>query len=56
VAVQGCPITSIGIVVAALTRNRSTVLNDLQVDEPQFQRDIDGLVKGACAVAARGRK
>ena len=35
--------------MAALTRNFSTMLNGLQVDEGQFKRDIDKLVKGAKA-------
>jgi AhpD family alkylhydroperoxidase len=37
------------IAMAALTRNLSTELNGLQVDEPQFKRDIDKLVKNATA-------
>jgi AhpD family alkylhydroperoxidase len=40
--------------MAAVTRNMSTLLNGLQVDEPQFRRDIDHLVKAARAhMAAR---
>ncbi len=35
--------------MAALTRNMSTMLNGLEVDEPQFRRDIDKLVKNAGA-------
>jgi AhpD family alkylhydroperoxidase len=37
------------IAMASLTRNLSTMLNGLQVDEAQFKRDIDRLVKGATA-------
>jgi AhpD family alkylhydroperoxidase len=37
--------------MAALTRNLSTMLNGLQVDESQFRRDIGRLVKGAQAAA-----
>jgi AhpD family alkylhydroperoxidase len=33
--------------MASFTRNMSTMLNGLQVDEPQFRRDIARLVKGA---------
>ena len=33
--------------MAALTRSMSTMLNGLQVDEAQFRRDVDRLVKGA---------
>jgi AhpD family alkylhydroperoxidase len=33
--------------MAALTRNLSTMLNGLQVDEGQFRKDVDRLVKGA---------
>jgi AhpD family alkylhydroperoxidase len=39
------------IAMASLTRTVSTMLNGLQVDEPQFRRDIDRLVKGAKAAA-----
>ena len=35
--------------MAALTRNLSTMLNGLEVDETQFRRDIDKLVKNAGA-------
>jgi AhpD family alkylhydroperoxidase len=35
------------VAMAALTRNLSTMLNGLQVDETQFRRDVDRLVKGA---------
>jgi AhpD family alkylhydroperoxidase len=40
------------IAMAALTRSMSTLLNGLQIDEPQFRRDVDRLVKGARAAAA----
>jgi AhpD family alkylhydroperoxidase len=43
------------IAMASLTRNLSTMLNGLQVDEPQFRRDVDRLVKGARAAAAKKR-
>jgi len=39
--------------MASLTRDMSTLLNGMQVDEGQFRRDIDRLVKGAKAAAAR---
>ena len=35
------------VAMASLTRNLSTMLNGLQVDEAQFRRDVDRLVKGA---------
>jgi AhpD family alkylhydroperoxidase len=35
--------------MAALTRNFSTMLNGLEVDEAQFRRDVDKLVKNAGA-------
>lgn len=35
------------IAMASLTRNLSTMLNGLMVDEAQFNRDIERLVKGA---------
>jgi AhpD family alkylhydroperoxidase len=44
------------IAMAALTRNFSTMLNGLQVDEPQFRRDLARLVKGAKAAAKHGRE
>jgi AhpD family alkylhydroperoxidase len=37
--------------MAALTRNMSTMMNGLQVDEAQFKRDVDKLVKNATAAA-----
>jgi AhpD family alkylhydroperoxidase len=39
------------VAMAALTRNLSTMLNGLQVDEAQFRRDVNRLVKGAQAAA-----
>jgi AhpD family alkylhydroperoxidase len=39
--------------MAALTRNLSTMLNGLQVDEAQFRKDVDKLVKNATAAAAK---
>ena len=42
--------------MAALTRNLSTMLNGLQVDEVQFRRDVDKLVKGATAAATAAKK
>jgi AhpD family alkylhydroperoxidase len=44
------------IAMASLTRNFSTMLNGLQVDEAQFRRDIERLVKGAKAAAKRSRE
>ena len=41
------------IAMAALTRDLSTMLNGMEVDEPQFRRDIDHLVKGAKAAAQK---
>lgn len=38
--------------MAALTRTLSTMLNGMQVDESQFRRDVDRLVKGAAASAS----
>jgi AhpD family alkylhydroperoxidase len=35
--------------MASLTRELSTMLNGLQIDEAQFKRDVDRLVKGAKA-------
>jgi AhpD family alkylhydroperoxidase len=37
------------VAMASLTRDLSTLLNGMQVDEPQFRRDVDRLVKGARA-------
>jgi AhpD family alkylhydroperoxidase len=39
------------IAMASLTRNMRTLLNGLNVDEPQFRRDLDHLVKVARASA-----
>jgi AhpD family alkylhydroperoxidase len=39
--------------MAALTRNMSTMLNGLQVDEGQFRKDVDKLVKNVTAAAAK---
>jgi AhpD family alkylhydroperoxidase len=51
------------IAMASFTRSMSTMLNGLQIDETQFRRDVDRLVKGATAAAklsartqAQGRK
>jgi AhpD family alkylhydroperoxidase len=41
------------IAMASLTRSMSTVLNGLQVDEPQFRRDVARLVSGAKAAAKK---
>ncbi len=41
------------IAMASLTRDLSTMLNGMQVDETQFRKDIDRLVKGAAAAAKR---
>jgi AhpD family alkylhydroperoxidase len=41
------------VAMASLTREFSTMLNGLQVDEAQFRRDVDRLVKGAKAAAAK---
>lgn len=39
------------IAMASLTRDLSTLLNGMQVDEGQFRKDVDRLVKGATAAA-----
>lgn len=39
------------LAMASLTRSMSTLLNGLQIDEGQYRRDIDRLVKGAQAAA-----
>jgi AhpD family alkylhydroperoxidase len=39
--------------MASLTRELSTMLNGLQVDEGQFRRDVDRIVKGAKAAAKK---
>jgi AhpD family alkylhydroperoxidase len=43
------------IAMGSLTRNLSTMLNGLMVDETQFRRDVDKLVKGAKAAAKKNR-
>jgi AhpD family alkylhydroperoxidase len=44
------------IAMASLTRDLSTMLNGMQVDEQQFHRDVDHLVKGAKAAAKSSEK
>jgi AhpD family alkylhydroperoxidase len=44
------------IAMASLTRNLSTMPNGLQVDEAQFRKDIDRLVKGAHAAEKAARR
>jgi AhpD family alkylhydroperoxidase len=44
------------IAMAAFTRSMSTMLNGMQVDEPQFRRDLDRLVKGAKHASAPSKK
>jgi len=49
------------VAMASFTRSMSTMLNGLQIDEAQFRRDVDRLVKGATAAAklsarTQGRK
>ena len=39
--------------MASLTRELSTLVNGMQVDEAQFRRDVDKLVKGAKAAAKK---
>jgi AhpD family alkylhydroperoxidase len=41
------------VAMASHTRNFSTLLNGLQVDEGQFRRDVERLVRGARAAAAK---
>ena len=41
------------IAMASLTRSMSTILNGLQVDEAQYRRDVDRLVRGAKAAATK---
>ena len=41
------------IAMASLTRDLSTLLNGMQVDEAQFRRDVDKVVKGAKAAAKK---
>ena len=47
--------TNEAVAMAAMTRNFSTMLNGLQVDEPQFRRDLTRLVDGAKAAAKKAR-
>jgi AhpD family alkylhydroperoxidase len=44
------------VAMASLTRDLSTLLNGMQVDEPQFRKDVATLVKGAQAAAAKAKK
>jgi AhpD family alkylhydroperoxidase len=44
------------IAMGALTRNLSTLLNGLQVDEPGFRKDVNKLVAGVRAAAAQSKK
>ena len=44
------------VAMASLTRDLSTVLNGMQVDEGQFHKDVEHLVKGATAAAAAAKK
>jgi AhpD family alkylhydroperoxidase len=41
------------IAMGALTRDVSTLLNGLQIDEAQFRKDVDRIVKNATAAAKR---
>jgi AhpD family alkylhydroperoxidase len=41
------------IAMASVTRNLSTMLNGMQVDEAQFRKDIERIVKGAAAAAKK---
>ena len=43
------------VAMASLTRDLSTLLNGMQIDEPQFRKDIDHIVKGATAAATSKR-
>jgi AhpD family alkylhydroperoxidase len=44
------------VAMAAFTRHMSTLLNGVQVDEGQFRRDVDKLVRGAQAAAKRATR
>jgi predicted ATPase len=44
------------LAMASLTRDMSTLLNGLQIDEAQYRRDVDRLVKGAQAAAKASAK
>jgi len=41
------------LALASFTRDMSTMLNGMQVDETQFRKDVDRLVKGAKAAAKK---
>jgi AhpD family alkylhydroperoxidase len=41
------------LAMASFTRDMSTLLNGMQVDEAQFRKDVDHLVKGAQAAAKK---
>jgi AhpD family alkylhydroperoxidase len=41
------------LAMASFTRDMSTLLNGMQVDEAQFRKDVDRLVKGATAAAKK---
>jgi AhpD family alkylhydroperoxidase len=41
------------IAMASLTRDLSTLLNGMQVDEPQFRKDIERIVKNVSAAAKK---
>ncbi len=43
------------VAMASLTRNLSTLLNGMQVDEGQFRRDVARIVKGAQAAQKKAR-
>jgi len=43
------------LAMAAFTRDMSTLLNGMQVDEAQFRKDVDHLVKGAQAAAGKAK-
>ena len=43
------------IAMAAVTRNMSTILNGMQIDEARFRRDVDKLVRNAKAASAKGK-
>jgi AhpD family alkylhydroperoxidase len=41
------------VAMASLTRDLSTLLNGMQVDEPQFRKDVDHIVKNVTAAAKK---
>ena len=43
------------LAMAAFTRDMSTLLNGMQIDEAQFRKDVDHLVKGAQAAAGKAK-